>query len=110
MAAQPIDLVLQGCLRDIEILRRPFAPAFPVIAATPARHDEDSFAVRVLEELLRFQLAFEANRIQPHVTHVAELVRQALRTLTKQHIGCPAAAPNQDLLAIDGEYAPLVWI
>ena len=49
-----------------------------MIAATPTRHDENAFAVRVLEELLRFQLAFEANRIQPHVTHVAELVRQPL--------------------------------
>jgi hypothetical protein len=81
-----------------------------MIAAAPARHHQNPFAVGEIEKFLRLQLAFEANGIQPHVLHVGELILQALRIFAQQHVRRPAAAANQNLLAVDGEEALVVLI
>ena len=59
------------------------------------------------KKLFGFELALEADGVQAHVLHVAELVAQSLRVLTQHHVGRPAAAPDQNVLAIDGKQAPV---
>ncbi len=105
MAAQAINLIAQGLLRDFKILRLPARPALPEIAAAPARHYQNSFVVGDIEELLGFEFAFEADGIESHIAHVAEFVVQALRVLAQHHVGSPAAAADEDVLAVDVEGA-----
>ena len=63
MAAQAVDLIAQGLLRDFKILRLPARPALPEIAAAPAGHDQNSIVVGEIEEFLRLEFAFEADSI-----------------------------------------------
>ena len=103
MAAQAVDLVAQGLLGDFEILRLPARPALPEIAAAPSGHDQNALAVGEVEEFLRFEFAFEADGVESHVADVAEFVVQALRVLAQHHVRGPAAAADQNVLAVDVE-------
>ena len=107
MAAQAVNLVAQRLLGDGEILRLPVRPVLPVIAAAPAGDEQNSALVGQVEKFLGFQLAFEADGVQSHVLHVAELVAQPLRVFAQHHVGRPAAAADQDVLAIDGKQPPV---
>ena len=75
----------------------------PVIAAAPTGHDQNAFLISFVEEFLCLQFTFEPDRVQTHVLHVAEFVLKPLRVLAQHHVGRPAAAANQDSLAIDTE-------
>ena len=57
------------------------------------------------EKFLRLQLAFQPDRVQPHVFDVTEFVVQALRVFAQHHVGRPAAAANQNVFAVDVERA-----
>src|SRR5580704_12963856 len=105
MAAQAVDLIAKGLLGDFKILRLPAGPALPEIAAAPAGHDQDSIVIGDVEEFLSFELAFEADGVQSHVADVAEFVVQALGVFAHHHVWGPAAAADQDVLAIDVEGA-----
>ena len=105
MAAQAVDLIAQRLLGDFKILRLPARPALPEIAAAPSGHDQNSFVVGDVEEFLGFELAFEADGVQSHVADVAEFVVQTLRVFAQHHVGSPAAAADQDVLAVDVEGA-----
>ncbi len=107
MAAQAVDLVAQRLFRDGEILRLPVRPVLPVIATAPAGDEQNSALVGQVEKFLGFQLAFEADGVQPHVLHIAELVAQALRVFAQHHVGRPAAAADQDVFAVDRKQAPV---
>src|SRR6202048_5108829 len=106
MAAQSVNLVTQRLLGDLKVCRLPPWPALPEIAAAPSGHHENSLLVRQVEKLLRFQLAFQADRVKSHVPNIAKFIPQPLRVLAQHHIGRPAAAAQQDVLAIDMEGAP----
>ena len=106
MAAQAVDLVAQGLLGDFKILRLPARPALPEIAAAPSGHDQNSLAVGEIEEFLGLEFAFETDGIQSHVADVAEFVVQALRVLAQHQVGGPAAAANQNVLAVDVKWRP----
>ena len=54
--------------------------------------------------------AFEADGVETHVTHVPELIREALGIFPKHHVGAPAAATNQNFLSVDGKYPLTVGI
>ena len=56
-----------------------------------------------MKELIGFELAFEANGVQVHVAHQAELVAQAVLIGAQQHVLRPAAAANQNALAVHAE-------
>ena len=101
MAAQAVNLIAQRLLRDFKILRFPARPTLPEIAAAPSRHDQNSLVVGEIEKFLCLQLAFQADRVQAHVSHVAEFVMQALRVFAQHHVGSPAAATNQNIFAVD---------
>ena len=105
MAAQAVDLIAQRLLGDFKVLRLPARPALPEIAAAPSRHHEDAVVVGEVEELLGLEFAFEADGVQAHVFDVAEFVVQALRIFAQHHVGRPAAAANQNVLAVDVEGA-----
>src|SRR5260370_15151585 len=96
MAAQAIDLVAQGLLRDLKIFRGPARPALPEVAAAPDGHHQNSFVIGDVEELLRFELAFAADGVQSHVADVSEFVAQALLVLAQHHGRSPAAAADLD--------------
>ena len=49
-----------------------------MVAAAPARHDQNSFAVRQIKKFLGLELAFQTDGIQTHVADVAELVGEPL--------------------------------
>src|SRR3984885_13705437 len=106
MAAQAVDLIAQRLLRNFKVLRFPPRPALPVIATAPSGHDQDSLMVGEVKEFLSFELAFKTNRVQSHIADVAELVVQALRVFAEHQVGGPAAATDQDVLAVNMEGTP----
>ena len=106
MAAQAVDLVAQRLLGDFKILGLPVRPALPEIAAAPSGHHENSFVVGEVEKFRSLEFAFEADGVQPHVADVAEFVVQALRVFAQHQVGRPAAAANQNVLAVDVKRAP----
>ena len=75
-------------------------PVLPVVAAAPAEHHEDALLIGQMEELLGFELAFEADGVEVHVAHHVELVTQALVVGAQQHVLRPACAANQNRLAV----------
>src|SRR4029077_18621814 len=83
----------------------PARPALPEIATAPAGHYQNSLMIREIEELLGFEFAFEADRVQPHVAHVTKFVLQALGVFAEHHVGSPAATTDQDVFAVDVEGA-----
>src|SRR5580700_8453165 len=100
MAAQAVNLIAERLFGDFKILRLPARPAFPEIAAAPSRHHENALVVGEVVELLRFEFAFEANGIEPHVADVAEFVAQPLRIFAQHQVGGPAAAAYQNVLSV----------
>src|SRR5579862_3566217 len=106
MAAQAVDLIAQGLLRDFEIFRLPAGPALPEVAAAPSGHDEDAVAVGDVEEFLSFEFAFEADGVEAHILDVAEFIVQALRVFAEHQVRSPAAATDQDVFAVDVKLAP----
>src|ERR1700674_4576373 len=105
MAPQPGDLIAQGGLCDLEVFIFPASPVLPEIAAAPAGHHQDAFAVGGLKKFLSFEFAFQPDRIKSDARYVAELAGEPLRGLAQHHVWRPAAAANQDVLAIDLEQA-----
>src|ERR1039457_2185420 len=105
MASQSVDLVAQRGLRDVVVLIFPAPPALPEIAAAPSGHHQDALLVGHFKKFLGLEFALQPDLIQSQVEHVAELVGKPLRGLAKQHVGRPAAAANQDVLAINLEQA-----
>src|SRR5208282_1958291 len=91
MASQPIHLVPQRCLRNLEILQLPFSPLLPEIAAAPPRHHQDALLVGHLKEFFGLKFAFQSQRIQPHVANIAEFVCEPLRSLAQHHVRRPSA-------------------
>src|ERR1700722_19723048 len=105
MAAQAINLIAQRLFGDFIVRRLPFRPAFPEIAAAPAGHHENSFAVGEIEKLLRLDFAFEADGVEAHVADVPEFVMESLRILAQHHVGGPTAAANENVFSVDVEGA-----
>ncbi len=105
MAAQAINLVPQRLLCDFKIGRLPLRPSLPGIATAPAGHDQDALPICQVEKLLSFQLALEPDGVEAHVAHVAEFILQALRVFAEHQVRSPAAAANQNVLAVDVEDA-----
>ena len=73
---------------------------FPEVAAAPAGHDQNSLVVGEIEEFLGFELAFEADRVEPHIAHVTKFVVQTLRVLAEHQVWSPAAAADEDVFAV----------
>ena len=105
MVPQPIHLVAQRGLCDLEVLILPASPVLPEIAAAPSCHHQDALLVGHLVKFLGLEFAFQPDCVQSHVAHIAELIGEPLRGLAHHHVGRPAAAANQDVLAVDLEPA-----
>src|SRR2546430_14308362 len=73
----------------------------PMIAATPAGHDENAIAVRQVEELIGLELAFEANGIESQITNVTQLVLDTLVIDAQEHVGRPTPAPDQNIAMVN---------
>ena len=56
-----------------------------------------------MEELIGFEFALQADGVQIQIAHQAELIAQAVVIGAQQHILRPAAATNQDGLAVHAE-------
>ena len=56
---------------DGQIVGLSSLPVLPVVAAAPAKHDQDALLIGEMEELIGFELAFEANGVEVHVAHHA---------------------------------------
>ena len=108
MLAQAQHLRAQRGSGNGEIFRRPVLPVFPVIAAAPAQHHQDSLLIGEAEEVLGFELAFKADGVQIHVAHHADLVAQAIVVGAQQHVLRPAGAANQNRLAVHAKEAAAV--
>ena len=109
MPAQAKQLVAHGGFGNPVVGRvLPLVPFFPVVAAAQAGHDENSLAIGQLVQVVGFELALEANRVQAQVEHVGQLVAQPLGIFAQHHVGRPATAADQDALAVDRELALLV--
>ena len=105
MASQAVNLIAQRGLRYLEVFIFPVSPVLPEIAATPSSHHQDALLVGYIKELLSFKLAFKTDGVQSQVAHIAEFIGEPLRGFAQHHVGCPATAANQDVLAIDLEHA-----
>ena len=79
-----------------------------MVAAAPTCEHEDAHAVAELEEVVVFELAFEAHGVEVHVLDVAELGFLALGRPAQQHVERVAGAADQDVLAVDAEEAMAV--
>jgi hypothetical protein len=55
----------------------------PLIAARPAKHNQDALAVGELEEVLGLELAFEMDCAKAHVVEEASLVAEARGVLVE---------------------------
>ena len=75
----------------------------PEIAAAPSRHHQDALLVGHFEEFLGFEFAFQPDRVQSQIMHVVEFIGQSLWGLAQHHVRSPAAAANEDILAVDLE-------
>src|SRR6185437_8274545 len=76
---------------------------FPFVAALPARQDHDAVTIGEVVEVLVFELAFAADRVEPHVADVTEFGLHAPGQLAQEHVRRPAAAADQHWLAVDEE-------
>ena len=103
MAAQSVNLVLQRLLCNLVVLRGPLAPVFPMIAAAPAGHDQNSAFIGEVKKLFRLKLSFKSDRVQSHVQNVIKFITQASRIFAQHHVSRPTAATNQNLFAIHGK-------
>ena len=110
MVADAAQLVAQRFAGHGVILRLPLAPLLPIRAAAPARHHHDALAVASLVKMVVHELAFQANGVEVQVADVAQLVVFARGGEAKQHILGPAAAADEDFLAVDVEDAMLLRV
>src|SRR5689334_2467547 len=85
------------------LLRRPFRPLFPRAAADPACHYQDPEAVRLMEKAIVLVVALETKRVEMHVERIFHLRVLALRLRPEEHVRRPAAAADQNALAVDAE-------
>ena len=90
---------------DGEVFRGPGLPPFPVIAAAPAEHDEDSILVGKIEEVVGVEFSFEADGVEVQIAHHAELLPQPRGIGAQQHVLRPASAADEDGFAVDAEEA-----
>ncbi len=103
--AKAQHLRTQRCFGDLQIFRSPGGPFLPVIAAAPAEHDENSLLVGEVEEVFGLELAFEADGVEVHVAHHAELIAQPVAIGAEQHVLRPSGAADEDRLAVHAEEA-----
>src|SRR5436305_8513761 len=109
MVAQARDLIAQGGGSDAILVAGPISPAFPGIATGPAGHDQNAQFVGFFEQFIAIESAFEANGVQVHVADISEIGIEFCRKPTKEQIGSPSGAANQDFPAINFEQTmPLV--
>ena len=78
VVAHAEDLVAERQRRDPVVLGVPLVPFLPLVAAAPAGHQQDSVTVGRLVERLALQLAFQADRVEPHLLDVAHLRFESL--------------------------------
>ena len=105
MARETPQLIAQRLGGDGLVFLVPLRPLLPVVAAAPARHDEDAVAVAQLEEMVVFQLAFEAHGVEVHVADVAQFGFLPLRGGAQEHVEGVAGAAYENVLAVDVEQA-----
>src|SRR5690242_832022 len=95
MTSQPQYLGAERRARHRVVLRCPLRPPFPYIAATPARKHKDTPLVGQPIESVRFQLAFQADRVQMQIAHHLELLREPSRLFAQEHILRPSSATDE---------------
>src|SRR5262249_21530953 len=110
MIADAPDLITERFSCDIVVVVLPLVPAFPEIAAAPAGNYQDAFTVALFQEPAALGLSFEPDGVEVHVFDIADFLNLALRRRTKKHVGCPAAATDQDRLSVDLEYAIALFV
>src|SRR6185312_10515602 len=95
-------------LRDLHVRIVPgfaarLSRGLPFVATLPARQDQDAVTIGEVVEMLVFQLAFAADRVEAHVADVTELGLHAPGQHTQEHVRRPAAAADQHRLAVEEE-------
>jgi len=110
MSFQAANLVAQRLRRDVFIFRVPGGPVFPLITAAPPRHHEDAHLIGQIEEVVVFQLAFHAHRVEVEVANVPQLFQLLLRTGAQQQVKAVPGAADQDVLAIDLKHAVVLLV
>src|SRR5882757_4094508 len=114
MVAQPDHLIMEVTGEQFGVLLAPGGSVglvvlglaeivVPLPLAAEPRHDQDALAVGQLVELLAAAPEpLEANGIEVHVPDVVELGIEIAVVLAQEQVIHPAAAANQDPLAVDG--------
>jgi hypothetical protein len=103
MLPKPEQLIAQRTDRHSFVFIIPFAPFFPGIAAAPAGHQENAFAVSALQKRFILELSFQANRVQTHFLYVAKFRFAPRFVHSEHHVRRPASAANQNWFAIHFE-------
>ena len=77
-----------------------FGPLLPIIAATPASHDQDALLVGKIVERVALHFAFEPHGVEVQVADITKFGFQAIGRFAEEHVGSPASAANQDALPV----------
>src|SRR6185503_16791009 len=93
---------------DSEILRRPVLPVLPMIAAAPAKHDQNAALIGEAEEAFGFELTLEPDGVEVHVLHEVELIAQPVFVCAEEHVLRPTGAADENGLAIHAEEAAAI--
>src|SRR6202795_4439840 len=109
MTAHPQDLRAKRLNGNAEVFWRPMGPVFPMIAAAPSCHHEHALLVRQVIEIIGLRFPFEAHGVEVHVANVTKFSLEAFSRLAEEHVGGPAAAANQDFLAVN-EKLPIAML
>src|SRR6267378_3603503 len=70
VTAEAASLIGHGRLCNGVRFRSPALPSLPCVTASPPGHDENAELVRLFEEFVAVDAAFEANRVHAHVAHI----------------------------------------
>ena len=97
----------RGCGNG-EVLGRPVLPVFPVIAAAPAEHDENSRSSARRKKSSVSSLPSRRMVLRFMSRTRSNLVAQAVLVGAQQHVLRPAGAANENGLAVDAEEAAAV--
>ncbi len=100
MIAQTPRLIGHRSSRNFARVRRPFVPQFPGVAAGPSGHHQNSQFIGFVEQFVTIDAPLQANRVQTHVLHVAQIRIQLFRHRSQKHIWRPRCAANQNPPAI----------
>ncbi len=105
MITEPADPVTQGFHGNSVVFVPPVLPFFPMIAATPTRHQEHTVAVGEIQKVVVLEFAIHAQHVQIHVASVADLRLLPFWRQPQKHIGPPARAAHEHFLAVHPEQA-----